>query len=59
MQVITEPGSRPIKIWTDDVEPPALEQLKNIAKLPFIDPHGVGPELCRREPPADAGGGAP
>lgn len=41
MQVITEEGSRPIKIWTDDIEQEALEQLKNIAKLPFIHKNGV------------------
>ena len=40
-QVIHEDGSRPIKIWTEDVEDSALQQLKNIAKLPFIHPHGV------------------
>lgn len=41
MKVIHEPGSRPIKIWTEDVEDSALQQLKNIATLPFIDPNGV------------------
>jgi len=41
MKVIHEEGSRPIKLWTDDVEESALEQLKNIAKLPFIAPNGV------------------
>lgn len=40
-QVITEPGSRPIKIWTHDIEAAALDQLKNVAKLPFVHPHGV------------------
>lgn len=32
---------RPIKIWTDEVEDQALEQLKNLAGLPFIAPNGV------------------
>ena len=41
MQVITEAGSRPIKIWTEQIEDSALQQLKNTAKLPFIHPHGV------------------
>jgi tRNA-splicing ligase RtcB len=66
MQVITEEGSRPIKLWVGtrrseepmpaaetpgaiavhssfvpDIEPSALQQLKNTAKLPFIHPHGV------------------
>ena len=40
-QVINEKGSRPIKIWTDDVEASALQQLKNLAQLPFIDRNGV------------------
>lgn len=40
-QVIHEEGSRPIKIWTDDIEASAMEQLKNIAKLPFIHPNGI------------------
>jgi tRNA-splicing ligase RtcB len=34
-------GSRPIKIWTDDVEASALTQLKNLARLPFISSNGV------------------
>lgn len=40
-KVIQEDGSRPIKIWTDDVEDSALKQLKNIARLPFIASNGV------------------
>jgi tRNA-splicing ligase RtcB len=40
-KVIHEEGSRPIKIWTDDVEAEALTQLKNLARLPFINHHGV------------------
>lgn len=39
--VINEPGSRPIKIWTSEVEETALTQLKNLARLPFIAPRGV------------------
>ena len=41
MHIIHEAGSRPIKIWTDDVDESALQQLRNIAKLPFVHPHGV------------------
>ena len=41
MQVIHTPGSRPIKIWTENIDDAALQQLRNIATLPFIDPHGV------------------
>jgi tRNA-splicing ligase RtcB len=40
-QVVHEEGSRPIKIWTNDIEDSAMAQLKNIAKLPFLHPHGV------------------
>lgn len=40
-QVIKEEGSRPIKIWTDEVEESALAQLKNLARLPFIAGNGV------------------
>jgi tRNA-splicing ligase RtcB len=40
-QVLQEEGSRPIKIWTDVVEDAALQQLKNIARLPFIHSNGV------------------
>ncbi|MFD1558302.1 RtcB family protein [Paraburkholderia silviterrae] len=40
-QVIQDEGARPIKIWTDEVEDSALQQLKNIARLPFIAGNGV------------------
>lgn len=40
-QVLQDPGARPIKIWTNDVEAEALIQLKNLARLPFIAANGV------------------
>lgn len=40
-QVIQDEGSRPIKIWTDEVEETALTQLKNLSRLPFINSNGV------------------
>lgn len=40
-QVIQPEGGRPIKIWTDKVEESAMEQLKNLAGLPFIAGNGV------------------
>src|SRR5512137_17606 len=40
-QVIQDEGSRPIKIWTDEVEATALTQLKNLSRLPFINSNGV------------------
>jgi tRNA-splicing ligase RtcB (3'-phosphate/5'-hydroxy nucleic acid ligase) len=29
----------PVKVWTDRIEPEAIEQLKNIANLPAVEPH--------------------
>lgn len=40
-KVINEEGSKPIKIWTEDIEDAALTQLKNLARLPFIAGNGV------------------
>ena len=40
-QVINTEGSRPIKIWTEDIEVEALTQLKNLARLPFIAGNGI------------------
>jgi tRNA-splicing ligase RtcB len=41
MQVIKEDGGKPIKMWTDGVpvEDEAIQQLKNVARLPFIFSH--------------------
>ncbi len=36
---ILSEGRVPVKIWTDDVEEEAQQQLQNIAKLPFIYKH--------------------
>ena len=41
MQITQEPGARPVKVWTDDIEPAAMQQLRNVARLPFVHPHGV------------------
>lgn len=40
-QVLQDEGARPIKIWTEEVEASALTQLKNLARLPFINSNGV------------------
>ena len=40
MKVVHESG-RPIKLWTDDIEDSAMQQLRNIAQLPFIHKNGV------------------
>ena len=38
--IYSEEGSRPIKAWTD-VEDDALVQARNLARLPFVDRHGI------------------
>jgi tRNA-splicing ligase RtcB len=38
MKILTE-NKFPVKIWTDEVESKALDQLRNIANLPFIYKH--------------------
>jgi tRNA-splicing ligase RtcB (3'-phosphate/5'-hydroxy nucleic acid ligase) len=38
-QVIHEPGSAPVKVWTNDIEGQAREQLRLLATLPFIHKH--------------------
>lgn len=40
-QLIEQENARPIKIWTDDITPEALQQLKNVSTLPFVHAHGV------------------
>src|SRR4051794_23567634 len=37
-RVLSDAG-HPVKIWTDDIEPEAEQQLRNIARLPFIFKH--------------------
>ncbi len=37
-KILTE-GKVPVKIYTDDVDPKALVQLNNIARLPFVHSH--------------------
>ena len=32
-------GKVPVKIYTDDVDPKAIDQLLNVAQLPFIHSH--------------------
>ncbi|MCV6637990.1 RtcB family protein [Candidatus Albibeggiatoa sp. nov. NOAA] len=39
IKMTLEKGSVPIKIYTDDIESPALDQLIQISKLPFIHHH--------------------
>lgn len=39
IQKIISKGKVPVKIYTDEVEPQAMEQLYNMAQLPFIHSH--------------------
>lgn len=39
IQQIISKGKVPVKIYTDEVEPAAMQQLYNIAQLPFIHSH--------------------
>ena len=46
MPVVTllkaDQNNKPVKIWTDDVAPEALEQMRRVASLPFIHKHVAG-----------------
>lgn len=33
---------KPVKIWTDEIEPQALDQMRRVASLPFIHKHVAG-----------------
>ena len=35
-------NQKPVKIWTDEVSPQALEQMRKVASLPFIHKHVAG-----------------
>jgi tRNA-splicing ligase RtcB len=39
--VLKENDNRPIKIWTDYVEPEAAQQLRNLSTLPFVAKNGI------------------
>jgi tRNA-splicing ligase RtcB len=39
MQIIKEENGVPIKMWLDDIEDGALEQAKNLSRLPFVFKH--------------------
>jgi tRNA-splicing ligase RtcB (3'-phosphate/5'-hydroxy nucleic acid ligase) len=38
-QIIIETPNVPVKIWSDDIEPEAQQQLENAARLPFVFKH--------------------
>lgn len=35
----SDAGSVPVKIWTEDIDPKAMEQLENVARMPFVHHH--------------------
>lgn len=39
LKTFKDDGGAPVKIWTDDVEASALEQLRRLSTLPFIHKH--------------------
>lgn len=39
--IYQEEGFRPVKSWASVLEDEALQQAKNLARLPFIAPNGV------------------
>lgn len=41
MNTTQQDGERPIHVWTNEVESSAMEQLHNMAKMPFLHPHGL------------------
>jgi tRNA-splicing ligase RtcB (3'-phosphate/5'-hydroxy nucleic acid ligase) len=41
MRVEKEEGAAPVKIWASELESEALQQAKNIARLPFIPKQGI------------------
>ncbi len=56
IKLVLNQGHVPVKIWTDDIEDRARQQLSNIAPLPFIHKHvaampdvhtGIGQPLVR------------
>jgi len=36
---MSDKGSVPVKIWTEDIDPKAMEQLENVAQMPFVHHH--------------------
>ena len=39
ISIVITKGKVPVKIWTDEVDPKAMDQLCNLAELPFIHAH--------------------
>ena len=39
MKRVLSDGVVPVKVWTDEIEETALEQLRNLSQLPFVHKH--------------------
>lgn len=39
LRTLEEPGHAPVKIWTEDIDASAVEQLRKLSSLPFIHEH--------------------
>lgn len=39
VRIEIQSGKVPVKVWTDDVDPGAIQQLENVAQLPIIHSH--------------------
>ena len=66
IQKVINKGRVPVKIYTDEIEHEALQQLLNIARLPFVHSHvaamhrrdgGFGDSVQKRDYPGSSRGG--
>jgi len=55
MKIIEVPNHKPIFSWCPEIEPGALEQIKNIASLPFVEHISVMPD-CHQGAAGPIGG---
>jgi tRNA-splicing ligase RtcB len=39
MRRVLSDGVVPVKVWTDEIEETALQQLRNLSQLPFVHKH--------------------
>ena len=47
MYTVERTGARPVRVWTHDVAPGAVEQLVETARLPCVGPHVAPIPTCR------------
>ena len=49
IQLTIDKGRVPVKVWTEDIEPEALQQLVNVSQLPIVHGHVAAmPDVHRR-----------